>query len=146
MTWLNLRDRDDAPDAWSQTLDKAAPLLERGCRPQVAARPLIIEFNLRNPFLFGSMNSIKPAFGDKSDRGLKKFYADAEFRRSFGGELGRRAVLRDIWDRAKIKEAAKPTLKALEWKSVSEVARERNADPLNVFFDSRSRTISISST
>ena len=42
VTWLNLRDRDDAPEAWSQTLEKAAPLLERGCRPQVAARPLII--------------------------------------------------------------------------------------------------------
>jgi N-acyl-D-amino-acid deacylase len=135
VTWLNLRDRDDAPEAWTQTLDKAAPLLERGCRPQVAARPLIIEFNLRNPFLFSSMNSIKPAFGDKSVEELKTFYAGAEFRRSFAGELGRRAVLRDIWDRASIKEATKPALKAIEWKSVSAIARERNADPLNVFFD-----------
>ena len=104
VTWLNLRDRDDAPDAWSETLTKAAPLLERGCRPQVAARPLIIEFNLRNPFLFGSMNSIKPAFGDRSVDELKQFYSGAEFRRTFSGELSRRAVLRDIWDRAKIKE------------------------------------------
>jgi N-acyl-D-aspartate/D-glutamate deacylase len=135
VTWLNLRDRDDAPEAWSQTLDKAAPLLERGCRPQVAARPLIIEFNLRNPFLFGSMNSIKPAFGDKSVEAQKEFYASPEFRRTFGAELGRRAILKDIWDRAKIKEAAKPALKALEWKSISEVARERRADPLEVFFD-----------
>src|SRR5713101_9599442 len=135
VTWLNLRDRDDAPEVWSQTLEKAAPLLERGCRPQVAARPLIIEFNLRNPFLFGGMNSIKPVFGDKSVEELKRFYSDAEFRRTFGGELARRAVLRDIWDRAKIKEASKPALKAMEWKSVSEVARERNADPLSVFFD-----------
>ena len=135
VTWLNLRDRDDAPEAWSETLTKAAPLLERGCRPQVAARPLIIEFNLRNPFLFGSMNSIKPAFGDKSVEELKQFYAGAEFRRTFGAELGRRAVLRDIWDRAKIKEATNPALKALEWKSVAEVARARNADPVEVFFD-----------
>src|SRR5205807_8697187 len=105
VTWLNLRDREDAPDAWIQTLEKAAPLLARGCRPQVAARPLIIEFNLRNPFLFGSMNSMKPAFGDKSVEAQKKFYADSEFRRQFEGELGRRATLRDIWDRAKVKEA-----------------------------------------
>ena len=135
VTWLNLRDRDDAPDAWSETLTKAAPLLERGCRPQVAARPLIIEFNLRNPFLFGSMNSIKPAFGDRSVDELKQFYAGAEFRRTFSAELGRRAVLRDIWDRAKIKEASKQALKALEWKSVAEIARERNADPVDIFFD-----------
>jgi len=135
VTWLNLRDRDDAPDAWSETLAKAAPLLERGCRPQVAARPLIIEFNLRNPFLFGSMNSVKPAFAERSVEELKTFYAGADFRRAFSAELGRRAILRDIWDRAKIKEATQPALKALEWKSVADIARERNADPVNVFFD-----------
>jgi N-acyl-D-amino-acid deacylase len=135
VTWLNLRDRDDAPEAWTETLTKAAPLLERGCRPQVAARPLIIEFNLRNPFLFGSMNSMKPAFGERSVEELKQFYAGVDFRRTFSAELGRRAVLRDIWDRAKIKEASKPALKALEWKSVNEVAAARNADPIDVFFD-----------
>jgi len=26
VTWLNLRDRDDAPEAWTETLTKAAPL------------------------------------------------------------------------------------------------------------------------
>jgi N-acyl-D-aspartate/D-glutamate deacylase len=135
VTWLNLRDRDDAPEAWSQTLEKAAPLLERGCRPQVAARPLIIEFNLRNPFLFGSMNSIKPAFGDKSVEAQKKFYAGSEFRRLFMGELERRAVLRDIWDRAKVKEATNPALKGVEWKSINEIASERGANPADVFFD-----------
>ncbi|HVN29713.1 MAG TPA: amidohydrolase family protein [Candidatus Binataceae bacterium] len=135
VTWLNLRDRDDAPEAWTETLTKAAPLLQRGCRPQVAARPLIIEFNLRNPFLFGSMNSMKPAFGERSVEELKNFYAGADFRRTFSAELGRRAVLRDIWDRAKIKEATKPSMKALEWKSVNEVAAERGVDPVDVFFD-----------
>jgi N-acyl-D-amino-acid deacylase len=135
VTWLNLRDRDDAPDAWSQTLEKAAPLLARGCRPQVAARPLVIEFNLRNPFLFGSMNSIKPAFGDKSLEAQTKLYAGAEFRRTFEAELHRRTVLRDIWDRARVKEVTSPALKSAEWKSVSELARERGADPVDVFFD-----------
>jgi N-acyl-D-aspartate/D-glutamate deacylase len=135
VTWLNLRDRDDAPEAWSQTLERAAPLLERGCRPQVAARPLIIEFNLRNPFLFGTMNSIKPAFGNKSVEAQKRFYAGSEFRHTFEAELQRRAVLRDIWDRARIKEAAKPALKSAEWKSISQLARERAANPIDVFFD-----------
>ena len=135
VTWLNLRDRDDAPEAWSQTLEKAAPLLERGCRPQVAARPLIIEFNLRNPFLFGSMNSIKPAFGDKSVEAQKEFYAGSEFRRTFEAELQRRAILHDIWDRATIKEAASPALKSAEWRSISELARERMVNPVDLFFD-----------
>jgi N-acyl-D-amino-acid deacylase len=135
VTWLNLRDRDDAPEAWAETLEKVAPLLERGCRPQVAARPLVIEFNLRNPFLFASMNSMKPAFGDKSVEAQKKLYADADFRRAFRQELERRAVLSDLWRRTKIKEAAAPALKTAEWQSVDEIARQRAADPLDVFFD-----------
>jgi N-acyl-D-amino-acid deacylase len=135
VTWLNLRDRDDAPEAWLETLEKVAPLLARGCRPQVAARPLIIEFNLRNPFLFGSMNSIKPAFGDKAVEAQKKLYADAEFRRKFAAELERRTVFHEIWDRAKVKEAQNPGLKSVEWKTVREIARERSADPLDVFFE-----------
>ena len=65
--------------------------------------PLIIEFNLRNPFLFGSMNSIKPAFGDKSVEELKKFYARHGVPPHVWRRLGRRCtVMRDIWDRAKI--------------------------------------------
>jgi N-acyl-D-amino-acid deacylase len=135
VTWLNLRDRDDEPNAWSETLARVAPLLDRGCIPQVAARPLVIEFHLRNPFLFGSMNSIKPVFGDQPIEAQKQFYAGAEFRRGFREELKRRTVFHDIWDRAQIKETTRPTLKALEWKTVAEVARERGQDPLDVFFD-----------
>ena len=135
VTWLNLRDRDDEPNAWSDTLTRVAPLLERGCVPQVAARPLVIEFHLRNPFLFASMNSMKPVFGDQPVETQKQFYASAEFRRSFSEELKRRTVFHDIWDRARIKETINPTLKALEWKTVAEVARERGRDPLEVFFD-----------
>ncbi len=135
VTWLNLRDRDDAPEAWQQTLERAAPLLARGCRPQVAARPLIVEFNLRNPFIFGSMNSIKPAFGDKSPQAQKELYSSREFRRSFESELARRPILRGLWDRARVKEAINPALKSAQWKTITELARARNASPLDVFFD-----------
>jgi N-acyl-D-aspartate/D-glutamate deacylase len=96
---------------------------------------LIVEFNLRNPFLFGSMNSIRPAFADKSVEAQTKLYRDPDFRRRFAGELDRRAVLRDLWNRAKVKEATHPALKRYEWKTVQAVAAERGADPIDVFFD-----------
>ncbi|MBV8452800.1 MAG: amidohydrolase family protein, partial [Deltaproteobacteria bacterium] len=57
------------------------------------------------------------------------------FRRTFEAELQRRAILRDIWHRARIKEAANPALKSAEWKSISELARERGANPIDLFFD-----------
>ncbi len=135
VTWLNLRDRDDAPSAWTETLEKVSHLLERGCRPQVAVRPLIVDFNLRNPFLFASMNSMKPVFEDKSIEAQKRVYASAEFRRLFAAELERRTVFYDIWQRTEVKEVAKPALKSAEWKSIADIARERGVAPLDAFFD-----------
>jgi N-acyl-D-aspartate/D-glutamate deacylase len=135
VTWLNLRDRDDAPEAWVETLEKVAPLLDRGCRPQVAVRPLIVEFNLRNPFLFASMNSMKPVFADKGVEAQKRVYAGAEFRRTFAAELERRTVFHHIWERTKVKEVTNPALKSAEWKSIAEIARDRSVAPLDAFFD-----------
>ncbi len=135
VTWLNLRDRDDAPEAWTETLEKVAPLLARGCRPQVAVRPLIVEFNLRNPFLFASMHAMKPVFSDKNVGAQKQVYAGAEFRRAFAAELERRTVFHDIWERTKVKEVTNPALKAVEWKSIAEIARDRGVAPLDAFFD-----------
>jgi N-acyl-D-amino-acid deacylase len=135
VTWLNLRDRDDAPQAWTETLEKAEPLLRRGCRPQVAARPLIIEFNLVNPFIFANMDVMKPIFGEKTIEQQKKVYADPEFRRVFGPDLERRSALYNFWGRARIKEATNPALKSLEWKSVEEIAAMRGKSPVDTFFD-----------
>jgi N-acyl-D-amino-acid deacylase len=135
VTWLNLRDRDDAPGAWIETLEKVAPLLERGCRPQVAVRPLIVDFNLRNPFLFASMNSMKPVFEDKSVDAQKRVYANADFRRTFAAELERRTVFYDIWERTEVKEVTTPALKGAEWKNIAAIARERGVAPLDAFFD-----------
>jgi N-acyl-D-amino-acid deacylase len=112
-----------------------APLLARGCRPQVAVRPLIVDFNLRNPFLFASMNSMKRVFEDKSVAAQKGVYASAEFRRTFAAELERRTVFHHIWERTKVKEVTTPALKSTEWKSIAEIARDRSIAPLDVFFD-----------
>jgi len=135
VTWLNLRDRDDEPGACMDTLERVTPLLERGCRPQVAARPLIIEFNLRNPFLFAAMPSMKAIFGDKSVAAQKDVYRDVEFRRAFAGELEGRTVFREIWQRTAVKEVADQRFKSAEWKTIATLAGERAQSPLDTFFD-----------
>ena len=135
VTWLNLRDRDDAPEAWTNTLEQVAPLLARGSRPQVAVRPLEVEFNLRNPFLFASFRSTKPVFGDATLEDQKRTYADPEFRRAFAADLERSTVFHDIWRQTKVKEATNPALKATEWKTIAAIAQERGGAPLDAFFD-----------
>ena len=135
VTWLNLRDRNDKPEAWSDTLDQVSPLLARGSRPQVAVRPLTVEFNLRNPFLFASMRSMKPIFGEASLEDQKRVYADPAFRRAFAADLEHRPLYRDIWEQTQVKEATKPALKVLEWQTITQIARDRSTAPLDVFFD-----------
>ena len=135
VTWLNLRDRDDDPEAWTNTLARVTPLLERGSRPQVAVRPLVLEFNLRNPFLFASMRSTKPVFGEATLEEQKRTYADVEFRRAFEADLERSTVFRDIWQRTKVKEVTNPALRAVEWQTIADIARQRGVAPLDAFFD-----------
>ncbi|MGH7931637.1 MAG: amidohydrolase family protein, partial [Candidatus Binataceae bacterium] len=119
----------------SNTLERVAPLLARGAVPQVAVRPLVVEFNLRNPFIFASMNAMKPVFGDQSIEAQKEVYAGADFRRHFNEELARRTVFNNLWERVEVKEAETAALRRLQWRSVADIARERGRDPLDVFFD-----------
>ena len=69
VTWLNLRDRDDAAErlARNPREGRAAAASADVFRKWPHVR-LIIEFNLRNPFLFASMNAMKPVFADKAVR------------------------------------------------------------------------------
>jgi len=132
VTWLNLRDSDDHPEACMKTLETAAPLIARGGRPQVAVRPLIIEFHLRNPFIFGMLECCKPLFATDSVEGKKAIYSNPEFRAAFRAQFRRQPKW---WEGLQIKEAASPRLQPLLWQSVAQVARTRGHDPLDVFFD-----------
>ena len=101
----------------------------------------MIEFNLRNPFLFASMNSMKAVFGDKSIEAQKRIYADPDFRRSFSEELGRRAVLQTICGIARtIKETSSPSAESI-WNGRPSPKSRANAAsiPLDVIFRSRHR-------
>jgi N-acyl-D-aspartate/D-glutamate deacylase len=54
VTWLALLNRDDMPDACQNTLRATESLIKKGAVAQVTCRPLIIQIDLRNPFIFAS--------------------------------------------------------------------------------------------
>jgi N-acyl-D-amino-acid deacylase len=135
VTWLNLRDSDDHPEACMKTLEMAAPLLARGGRPQVAVRPLIIDFHLRNPFIFGMLECCKPLFTAPTIEDKKKIYSSPDFRAAFRTQFRRGAAQQKWWESVQVKEVGNPRLENLLWKTVAQVARERGQDPLDVFFD-----------
>jgi N-acyl-D-amino-acid deacylase len=117
------------------TLRTAAPLLDRGARPQVAVRPLIIEFHLRNPFIFGMLEACKPLFATQSVDDKKRIYASPDFRAAFRTQFQRGGERRRFWEGLQIKEATDPHLQAMQWSSVAQIAQARGQDPVEVFFD-----------
>jgi len=133
-TWLAIVDREDKPEACLDSLRKAEPLIKRGGIPQVNCLPMSNEFNLHNPFLFGSHPSWKPAFNQPVAEQMK-VYRDPAFRQAFRQELESPRIFSGNWNLVEVQEVHNPALKSLEGKTVVEVARARGKDPLDTFFD-----------
>jgi N-acyl-D-amino-acid deacylase len=134
VTWLALVNRDDQPEACQDSLRKAEPLIRRGAIPQVTCRPLIIQIDLRNPFIFANLPSWNPVFNQPVEV-QEKVYRDPGFREAFRKELERPAVFNGKWERLDVKEVFNPAMKPLEGKNVGELARQRGKDGVDTFLD-----------
>ena len=134
VTFLALFDRDDIPEAVRDTLRKAAPLIARGARPQTSPLPLTRDINMRSPFSFAAFPSWNRVFIDKSKPAQAAVYADPAFRNQFREEL-KRPMAFGNWERINVHEVASPALKALEGRSVADLAREQGKDGVDAFLD-----------
>ena len=134
VTWLALLNRDDKPEAALSTLRAVEPLFKKGAIPQVTCRPLIIQIDLRKPFIFANLPCWKPAFDRPVDEQMR-FYRDEKFRAEFRKEMETPKVFNGKWERAIVHVASKPELQALVGKSVAEIARQRGKDGLDTFLD-----------
>jgi N-acyl-D-amino-acid deacylase len=134
VTFLALFDRDDIPEAVRDTLRKAAPLIARGARPQTSPLPLTRDINMRSPFSFAAFPSWKRVFEDKSKPAQSAVYADPAFRNQFREEL-KRPMAFGNWERINVHEVASPALKALEGRSVADIAREQGKDGVDALLD-----------
>ena len=134
VTWLALLNRDDNPEAAQQSLVHVADLIKRGGIPQVTCRPLIVQIDLRTPFLFANMACWNPAF-NRSPEEQMRFYRDPGFRANFREALKTPMIFSAKWERAMIHEVGSPALAPLVGRSVADVARERGTDPMETFLD-----------
>ena len=134
VTFLALFDRDDIPEAVRDTLRKAAPLIARGARPQTSPLPLTRDINMRSPFSFAAFPSWKRVFEDKSKLAQAAVYADPAFRNQFREEL-KRPMAFGNWERIHVHEVTSPDLKALEGRSVADIAREQGKDGVDALLD-----------
>jgi N-acyl-D-aspartate/D-glutamate deacylase len=134
VTWLALLNRDDMPEACQDALRQLEPLIRRGGVPQVTCRPLIVQINMRNPFIFANLAAWNPVFNQPAEA-QKKLYADEQFRDKFREDLKHPAIFQGNWDRLEVKEVGNPALKSMVGRSVADIARERGKDGVATFLD-----------
>jgi N-acyl-D-aspartate/D-glutamate deacylase len=134
ITFIAMFDRDDLPEALRTSLARARPMIERGARPQTSPLPLTREINMRNPFSFAAFPSWKRVFEDKSKPAQAAVYRDVAFRNQFREELKRPASFGN-WARITVHEVRAEKLKALEGKTVAEIAAAQGKDGVDAFLD-----------
>ncbi len=134
VTWLAMLSRDDKPDVCMETLRQTESLIQRGIVPQVTCRPLSVQVNLRNPFIFANLDCWNPAFNKSAEEQIA-LYRDPTFRQAWRKTFEEPRVFPGKWDRVDIQEVSNPSLKKYEGKTVDEVARERGKDGLDTFLD-----------
>ena len=134
VTWLALLNREDQPSAPQDTLIRTAPLLARGAIPQVTCRPLIVQIDLRKPFIFANMACWNPVFNRTPEEQIA-IYRGQQFRDAFRDALKTPMIFGGDWVRAVIHEVDKASLRPLLGRNVADIARERGHDPVDTFLD-----------
>jgi N-acyl-D-amino-acid deacylase len=135
VTWLAVLYRDEAPEACTETLRRAEPLIRRGGVPQVSCRPLIVQVNLRDPFIFAEQPSWNPVFNQPAEV-QKKFYADPKFRDDWRAALNKGFTrFGGKWERTEVKEVRNPALQPLVGKTIAEIRKARGKDGVDTFLD-----------
>ncbi|MGE0680383.1 MAG: amidohydrolase family protein [Candidatus Binatia bacterium] len=137
VTFLALFNKPGKPDSYLNAIEKIQPILGwNKAVPQVTCRPLRIQFNMRNPFIFAIFSAWHPVF-NKSVEEQMKIYGDPGFRQTFREEMDRRRIFAGQWGRMTVLDAKTPEVqKHVESKkTVAQIARDQGKDPIDVFLD-----------
>lgn len=134
VTWLALLNRDDNPSACQDTLTEVADLIARGAVPQSTCRPFIIQIDLRTPFIFANMDCWNPVL-NRTPAEQMAVLGDPSFRAAFKEALKRPLIFTARWELATVLQVGHTALEHYVGRTVADIARERNADPVDTFLD-----------
>ena len=120
-------------------LDAISAANRRGHRlvGQVSCCPLTMDFTLASPYPVEGLASWKPALGVQG-AALKAVLADPTFRDAVRAELATPATFRLFnaeWGKVHVVEATEPRHRALEQRSIADIAAELGQDPLDAMLD-----------
>ena len=104
--------------------------------PQIAARPLVMEFNFLAPFPLENLKIFKPVSQALDVPAKMRVYADPEFRRSYREVVdGGKAVINRALNAERTWISFCPAQPELEQRTVAEVSRERGVHPVDLMLD-----------
>jgi N-acyl-D-aspartate/D-glutamate deacylase len=127
--------RGDDPDAVERMLQKAEPLRVRGAIPQTTIRPITIEVDFRNPFVFADVQAFKEVLNRPVDE-QKRIYADADWRARAVAELKEGGkIFGAAWEGSVVHRTNSESLITLLHRSVQVIAKERDKPPFDVMID-----------
>ena len=124
------------PDAVFQELEAIGAANARGRQlvGAISCCPLTMDFTMRSPYTFESLDAWKQAMKLKGDLYATKL-ADPAFRAALREEIARPGHFRLFngeWDKVHVVESARPHA---ENRSIAELAREAHKDPLDTMLD-----------
>lgn len=137
VTFLALFNKPGKPDSYLGAVEKVKPILAwNKAVPQVSCRPLRIQFNMRNPFIFAIFSVWHPVF-NKSVEEQMHIFGDPGFRQAFRDEMDKRRIFAGQWGRMTVIDAKSPEVQAhvASKKTVAQIARDQGKDPLDAFLD-----------
>jgi len=137
VTFLALFNKPGKPESYLNAVEKIQPILGwNKAVPQVTCRPLRVQFNMRNPFIFAIFSTWHQVF-NKSVEEQMKIYGDPDFRRAFREEMDRRRIFAGQWGRMTVLDAKSPEVQkhVASKKTVAQIARDEGKEPVDVFLD-----------
>ena len=135
VTWLSIQTRSDQPSAHRDLLAKTDSLIKRGGIPQASCQPTEIQFNLRNPFIFGTFEVCHQLFNRPLEE-QAQIYADPSFRAAFRAAYTQKPrAFSGQWQRIVVHKVKNPKHQPWVGKSITELSKLQEKDPLDAFFD-----------
>lgn len=135
VTWLSVQTRSDQPTAHRDLLAHTDSLIRRGGIPQASCQPTEIQFNLRNPFLFGSYAVCHQLFNRPPEE-QARIYEDPDFRAAFrAAYTASPKAFSGQWHRIEVCKVTHPAHRSWIGKNIAELAQVHGKDPLDTFFD-----------
>ncbi|MBI3756898.1 MAG: amidohydrolase family protein [Deltaproteobacteria bacterium] len=135
VTWLSVQTRSDQPTAHRELLTNMDALIKRGGIPQASCQPTEIQFNLRNPFIFGPYEVCHQLF-NRSLAEQSRIYGDPAFRAAFRDAYMRSPkAFSGQWDRIEVCKVNKPVHQEWLGKKITTLSAKEGKDPLDTFFD-----------